>query len=117
MPVCSDFQKKSLPPTFCRQPVPVIINPMHQPAPSTQPGQKPRRPLPWRAKAVFAFCLFTIALSLGTRLGGYTLNRWGRAVVDGPMLASVAIASIIWGVLRNQPVSEPLHPPTEEESP
>jgi len=66
---------------------------------------------------VFAFCLFTIAVSLGTRMAGYRLNRWGRALVDGPMLAAVAFSSIIWAAYRNQAVAEPASQPPKEESP
>lgn len=68
--------------------------------PQTRPG---RKPLPPRAYAVFGVTAVLFAVSLGVRLAGYSLDRWGRAIVDGPTLAAVALSSLIIATRRHEP--------------
>lgn len=70
--------------------------------PASTPQKPGRKSFPPRAYAVFGVTAFLFAVSLSIRLAGYSLDRWGRAVVDGPTLAAVAISSLIIAAYRNQ---------------
>lgn len=61
-----------------------------------------KRSLPLRAYMIFALTLIFISVSMGVRLSGISLDRLGRALIDGPTLIFVAFSSLIWSTYRNQ---------------
>jgi hypothetical protein len=60
------------------------------------------RKLPTRAYLIFAVTFILISFSIGLRVAGISLDRLGRALIDGPTLISVAFSSLIWATHRNQ---------------
>jgi hypothetical protein len=77
------------------------------------------RKLPPRAYLVFAITFILISFSIGLRMAGISLDRLGRALIDGPTLISVAFSSLIWATYRNQKTIDLIHSksPSEEELP
>jgi len=77
------------------------------------------RKLPPRAYLVFAITFILISISIGLRVAGISLDRIGRALIDGPTLISVAFSSLIWATYRNQKTIDLIHSksPSEEELP
>jgi hypothetical protein len=68
----------------------------------------PKR-LPARAWALFLITAMLVAISVGVRLAGYSLDRKSRILIDGPMLACVAISSLIIATYRqihDQPITQ-----------
>ena len=61
-----------------------------------------KQKLPPRAYLVFAITFILISFSIGLRMAGISLDRLGRALIDGPTLISVAFSSLIWATYRNQ---------------
>lgn len=78
-----------------------------------------KRRLPTRAYFVFSLTLILISVSIGLRVAGISLDRLGRALIDGPTLAAVAFSSLIWATYRNQKTLDLFHTksPSEQEQP
>jgi len=64
------------------------------------PGIDRRPPLPARAKWIFAVTAVLVSACFLARRPGMQLVTWQKWLLDAPMLAMVALSSLIWATWR-----------------